>query len=887
MEQRSDDRPDFGLLVKRLRRRLDWTQEELAHRIEISPRHLSNIELGKARTPGRLTIERLADAFGLEGPERTGFRAAVPVRTHVRRRPAGPVHDETPPADDRRHHLPAGTRPPRPVGRLIGREAELARAIAAALDVPLLTITGPPGVGKTRFALELAQAPAVVAAFEAVGFVPLATARTAADAVGAVNSALGIAVTAPPDPELVLSTFLASHRVLLILDNMEQLPDADRLLTRLLASSPAAHIVCTSQRLPPTGCGETVSLPPLSLAPPTPVTSPTEALRSSPAVAFLLDQRARLGLAQPSDHELRDLAEVGRLLDGLPLAMELAAARLRTLSAAQLVDHLRGRPASALRSGDSGDDRQRNLLAAIGWSIDLLRPETRRALALLSTFQGGFDLEATVTVLTAGEGDRPTEATTAAAEAARPVPMWALDRLDELLSVHLLVADHQTGPERPAPRYQILETIREAGELRLFDSGLLDTARRAHARWFTGRALILERSLLGAEALAALAEIQRELPNIRAALGYLLEAADAGDPESVTLALRLSSLLWQYWRTRGLSDEGERLMSRAIELADRDLSGGPSPDYARTVNNLAILVMDAGDVIRARALFETALAHYRAIGDHRGVSDAINNLGVIAVSVGDYITAVGHHRAAHDARITLGDEHRIIMSLQNLGDLALDLGLQDLTLEFHHEVLRRAEALGDGTAAAYAHLAIGETRSDAGEFRRGRRSLDRAQALFAAADDQLGLGFVANDYGWLTLAQGRHQEAIVWQQRCLRFWQRCNNRRGQALAIEALALALIGQGRTGPARRLLVGVHAVRRRESMGRPPKRTPAVEAALHGLIGRDLGHDLAEAELPLSEAVIISLGLATSARRGRGRIRARPRIAPAHGRSLPLTG
>ncbi len=598
------------------------------------------------------------------------------------------------------------------------------------------------------------------------------------------------------------------------------------MLAEIRAGASHSRILTTSRHTIHLRDGSGIVLTPLALPVLTPDRPPdlTE-LRDVASVAFLLDRLKRSG----SRFDLTvangsTIAELCRAIDGLPLALEIAAARLRSMSPQQLLRQLHDRDSLTMRGPEDVPDRQRSLYAAITWSIDLLSPGARATIARLAVFSGGFTSDAAVAVVSDGAQEENARSSS------------VLDTLAELVDQHLLVFEHTLSEEDPgdgeAGRFHLLETIRDVAAVLLTERGDAEATRRAHARWCLGLAEIAEQALLGDEPGAWLRRLDRETGNIREAIDWLNTLAEHGDEEAADMGLNLSARLWHYWRVRGLSDEGQRRIERSLEVAEPVLGIGPHPSRARALNNLGILVLDTGDTERTRALFEASLAMSRAMADGRGVADTVNNLGMLAVYHGNYVDAQAYHQEAYWLRVPLGDPQRMILSMQNLGDIALDTGLLDLATEFHTEGIRIAHEVGDRSSAAYGYMALGEVEIDLGNAGLARRLLTRALEIFVDSGDQLGLGFLCHTWGYLAHQQGDDRAALEWQKRALGHWQRSNNRRGQVAAIEAIALIMFALGRRQVITELLASAHRIRIEERMGRPPKRNPPLQRVADAL-------------------------------------------------------
>ena len=692
---------------------------------------------------------------------------------------------------------------------------------------------------------------------DAVAFVPLAQARTVVEAIGQINAALGITVSAPPSPTVTLVGFLRRSRLLLILDNVEQIPGIETLLTQLVREAPAVRLLVTSRHITHLALGRQVVLQPLDLPPLDQITD-AAMFPCIDSVAFLLDRLERAGVRiRLTAAVMADLAMICRAMDGLPLALGLAAARLRSMTPADLVARLRSRRPVQRPGLDGAHHRHQSLHAAITWSVELLSPEAQATLARLSVFSGGFTSAAAVAVVSASGPDQHNASSS------------VVEMLAELVDQHLLVFDH-AGPDEDTGidqegRFHLLETIRDVASDLLVERGDARATRCAHAHWCLSFVEIAELALQGDEPGNSLRRLDRETGNIREAIDFLNSLAERGDKEAADMGLNLSARLWQYWRVRGLSDEGQRRIERSLEVAEPVLGLGPHPSRARALNNLGILVLDTGDTERTKALFEASLAMSRATAVGRGVADTVNNLGMLAIYHGNYVDAQEYHLEAYRLRLPLGDPQRMIVSMQNLGDIALDTGLLELATQFHTEGIRGAHEIGDRTSAAYGYIALGEVETDLGHAGSARRFLTRALDTFVDIGDQLGLGFLSHAWGYLAQQQDDHRVALEWQQRALGHWQRSNNRRGQVAAVEAIAMVMFSLGRPRVTAELLASAQRIRSDERMGRPPKRNPPLHHVAEAVSSAGYsGLDTAPTPMSLDRVVAFALRLDPVVRR-----------------------
>ena len=593
---------------------------------------------------------------------------------------------------------------PTPPTPFVGRAADVDATgrLVVRHDVRLLTLVGPAGVGKTRLAIEVARHCASAFA-QGVVFVPLADVRDAAGVAHALLSATGVADIGSRPALEVLVDRLGDRRVLLLIDNVEHLVDAAPDIATLLDRCPQVTVLATSRRPLSIRAERCVTVEPLHVPDPTGLTA-EQALHND-AVALLvsrleaLDSRFRL-----SDTDVPLVVAICSRVDGIPLALELAAARARSLPLSAVLDALESH--LPLLTGGARDQpaRQRSMADAVAWSYELLDARTAAVFRRLGMCVGGATLDTAVAL--------------AADLACDDVAL--LDVVDELVAHSLL---HRAGGEA---RYRMLEVVREFAAEQLERAGEAGETRRRHAHHFLAVAEDAATHLAGPEQAAWLDRLEAERPNLTAALRWAVDDGDAGVALRMCLSLRL------LWYVRGPLAEGRSLFAAALAIP-----GAPPPLRARVLVEASALARHLGDFAAARRLVEEALAIARSTEDDEDLlAAALLHQGFILHLLGDYETARAALEESLAIRQRTGDMLGVARAAHHLGLVAY-FGDADLALawEMQCRSLALFRELGNQRHAATALIAMVELARARGELHRARDLLGEVLAHVSRLDD--------------------------------------------------------------------------------------------------------------------------------------------------------
>ncbi len=782
----------FGDLLRHHRKAAGLTQEGLAEGARLSARAISDLERGLYQSPRRDTVALLAAALNLADADRAALEAAA-------RRPISAGE----PASNVTATAPYPYNLPLMPTALIGREEEVA-TVARVLrgGARLLTLVGPAGVGKTRVALQAAtdvrdHYP------DGVVFVALAPIRDPSLVASAIAKVLDVRESGEQALPQGLTAALRDKRALLLLDNFEQVRGAAALLAELLATCPRLALLVTSQAALRLQAEQRLPIRPLTIPDPGRGDAPSvDALERFPAIQ-LFAQRAR---AVAPDFALTPanaapVVEICRRLDGLPLAIELAAARVTLLPPGALLARLEGGYSGmTLLSGGAHDlpARHKTLRGALTWSYDLLAPEEQALFRRLAVFVGGCALEAAEAVC-AGADDHWREG------------IDILGNLASLIDKSLLRPVDQQDEE---PRQRMLETVREYALDLLEESGEAAELRARHAAHYLALAEGAEPELTGPEQAAWLDRLEREHDNLRAALRR------SRDSEDIQTALRLAAALWRFWWRRGHLTEGrewlEKLLAAVSPKNKRNAIAVDRDTHARALNGAGMLAYVQDDHKQATAFFGHSLVLHREVGDTQGIAKSLNNLGNIALDQGNYEHAAALYEESLALKRDLGDTWGITTSLANLGQVANDVGEYARAMALFEESLALSRSLGDTYGIASSLQIMGEVALQQGNVEWAIALEQESLALWKTLDDTHEIAVVFNRLGNIARSQGALERARAMYGESLILLRRIGDKRAMADCLEGVAGVAAAQAQPLRAARLFGA--AARLRETIGTP---------------------------------------------------------------------
>jgi predicted ATPase/DNA-binding CsgD family transcriptional regulator len=662
-----------------------------------------------------------------------------------------------------KHNLPTSLTP------LIGREQAVMEvcALLRQPEIRLLTLTGTGGVGKTRLGLEIATN--LLDDFaDGVCFVSLASVSYADLVLPTIASELGLRNTGGWPLFEQLSTTLREQHLLLVLDNFEQVVAAASALVAVLQTCPGLKMLVTSRATLHVRGEYEVRVTPLALPDPQ-CLDDDEALSQSAAVALFLERAAALA---PGFHvtsaNMRAVAEICVRLDGLPLAIELAAARSKLLPPQALLARLERRLAVLTRAAQDLPERQQTLRKALAWSYDLLTGQEQRLFRLLSAFVGGCTLQAASAVASLGGNADSQQA------------MEVLDGVASLVDKSLVQQTQQEGEE---PRLLLLETVREYGQECLMASSEALSIPRAHAHYYLALAELAQQHLIGAQQGKWLDQLEQEQDNLRVAWQWFL------DHQEQELACRLGAALWRFWWMRGYLSEGRSVLEQMVTMSE----GIAVSVRARVLNAAGVLAGMQGDYRRAETLCGESLKLFKEQQEPHGMVISLWMLGYVPMMEGNYVLARELEEEALSLSRQIDDRWGIATSLRMLASLTYEEGNSLLACSLGEASVATSRLAGDnwtvGEALGITALAL----LTQGHLEHAQHSLEECLTLCRELGNKRSVAYALSLLGLTAYLQSMYTRGHLLCEEGLRLSREVGDRRAMVFNLYGLSVIALGQ----------------------------------------------------------------------------------------------
>jgi non-specific serine/threonine protein kinase len=576
--------------------------------------------------------------------------------------------------------------------------------------------------------------------------------------------------------------------MLLVLDNCEHVVAAcAEVAETLLWSCPHLRILATSREALGIPAEVVWRVPSLSL-PVLEQLPPTSELIQYGAVRLFVERAAAVRSAfSLTDQNAPAVVAVCQRLDGIPLAIELAAARVPAMTVGQIAARLDDRFRLLTRGRGAALPRHQTLRAVMDWSYQLLADSEKLILRRLSVFAGGFTLEAAEAVC---KGDEVSD-------------LGVLDLLTQLVTKSLVLMDERDGDMR----YRFLETVRQYAMDMLRTSGELPAIRGRHYLWFLSLAQQAAPELRRRAQSMWMDRLESEHDNFRAALEWTRDAGTADD------AMRLAHALVWFWSVRGYIGEGRERLAAALSRSD---AAEPTPTRAEALWAAGILARQQGDYGSARRLYEECLEIRRRLGDRRGVAEALNSLGLVVREQGDYAAAYAMHSESLQIRRSLGDDLGIANALTNLGLVVAAQGDYAAAERFHEQSLTIKRRVADELSLAYTMNNLGDVAYHRGDYDKARALYDESLSIKRRIGDKFGIAYSLRSLANVMYRQGDHASARALYAESLERRRTLGERSGIAECLEGLAAVATAEGRYERSATLFAAADALR--ENLGTP---------------------------------------------------------------------
>lgn len=660
--------------------------------------------------------------------------------------------------DARPHNLPAQTT------LFVGRVAALTAVKTLLLrpDVRLLTLTGPGGTGKTRLSLQTAVD--LIDDFEdGVFFIPLEAVRTPDLLATAVAQTLAINDESPISPLEKVKRFLQPKKILLVLDNFEQIVDAAPQISELLSHAPGLKVMVSSRILLRVYGEQEYPVPPLAL--PDLTHLPSLAPLSQYEAVHLFIERAQAAKADfvMTNENAPAVAEICCRLDGLPLAIELAAVRVRLLPPQKLLAQLSHRLKLLTGGARNLPARQQTLRGAIDWSYNLLTEPQKRVFRRLGVFRGGCTLSA-VEAICNPEGD---------------ADIWG--HLESLLDQSLI----NQAEVNEETRFTMLETIHEYALEMLAEAGEENEIRRQHLAYFGEMAQTAVPLLRGEEQAVGMAQLLSDVGNLRRALDWAFNQAH--QPEDRQMGLRLAATLWFFWLVRSEQREGQMWLEKAAQITTPET---PATLQAELFSGLGTMLWALGQYEQSGVWHQQALAQYRALNDKKGMAFALNNIGVQVGKYQNREASLSYYEASLALARELNNTTMIFYGLCNMGTFYMELGLLMEAKVAFDELVRLEKKLSDPYMRCIIFLNTGDLYRKFRDFSRASALYEQAIEVATKADYLHIVAEVERSQGLNALVQGAWGTAVTLFQHSLEKAHTHHSQRGRMFNLQGMAMAM-------------------------------------------------------------------------------------------------
>ena len=667
---------------------------------------------------------------------------------------------------------------------LIGRERELETIQRVILrdGVNLFTITGPGGIGKTRLALQAASE--LLDDFEdGVFFVSLAS-ITDADLVPAtILQTLGFATGENQPAVDLLKSQLQNKQILLVIDNFEQVMPASPLLNELLKAAPGLKILVTSQAVLHVYGEYEFNVPPLAV-PDINNLPELEILAQSPAVALFINRAEAVKVnfsLTPENASV--IAEICAQLDGIPLALELAAARIKLFSPQALLRELSHRLNLLTHKSPDRPQRHQTVRNAVAWSFQLLALDERALFSQLGVFVGGCTLSAVESICMTGENKSDSS---------------LLEGLASLVDKSMLQHELRSNGE---PRFMLLETLREYALEQLDIAGQLSQVRRRHASFFLEFVESIEPGPQKPNLSAWMKELEEEHDNLRTALQWALEN------DEIEHALRIAGAVWRFWQIHGHVEEGSKWMSAILEHAEKQ----PSTARAKALWGAGWLGMVLGHLAKSRAYFEEGAAIARALSDEHYLGLSLHGQGAVARAQGDF----DRSRAAFEESLPffkrLEDTENVAWTFEHLGVTAIEQGDFAQAGAYLSQGLSLFRALDQRWPCAEALTFLGHAALQQADYALAQKQYEDALSIYEEMEDKLNIATINSYIGATLFGRGDYVKSVSLYKENLLLSHELKDHWGLAWGMERLAEAAEKLGKPEQAVRLWAAADSLRR----------------------------------------------------------------------------